>query len=355
LPLAKPAPVLDADKKVMSWPPVSGAYGFLVTDTAADKTVTVIRLGPRQLSLPVQAGHAYAVAARGEFSVSTAVAPDPGGGGGGGGDPVPVPSDTLALLQSDMANGAEALPNGFNGSWAQHPKSNTNTFRTGQHAFAMPWIALYQVRGGNKTAARAQMCDLTLHGQYDDGSWYRLWYDRDVTPPQQGNLFPENWINANGSVTPGGGAISAKAEQLADGSTAIRLGQGAPNAAGYLYHGWSSRRIDLRTGPKPISQLAHLVVTVGARIEPASYDPAAGYVLAVACDRWGPNGENGWEAMIGRFRVLRQGWGLVTATLGSITSAPQVAAPKLAEVHQLRAGLEHEPIYMPAQVGRAAA
>jgi hypothetical protein len=230
---------------------------------------------------------------------------------------------TLAdLLASDMSQGSEAMPNNFNGSWASHPQSKPNGWRNGAYTQIMPWGALYEQAGGNPTPAKANIADVQAWARYDDGSWYRVLWDSGAPGGQQGKLFPENWQSANGSVTPGGGSTSAKTQQLGDGTTTVQLGQGSPNPRGYLYHFWSSHRYDFRNGPKPMSTLAAVVVTVRARIEPASYDPNARYVLAMAADRYGPNGENGWEQMVGRFKKLDANWRLYTATIGAVSTLP---------------------------------
>jgi hypothetical protein len=235
-------------------------------------------------------------------------------------DPTPAPSVGLSpLLSSDMTLGSEAMPDGFTGDWAYKPRAKTNLWRTGQYTHIMPWGTLYQEQGGNHTAAKANVADLQAWAGYDDGSWYRVKWNSGAPAGSQGNLFPENWINANGTVTPGGGSISATTQQLGDGSTTVRLGDGSPNPLGYLYHFWSQGRFDLRTAPKPLSSLARVVITLRARIDPATYNPNAKYVLATGADRWGPNGENGWDAVIGRFKKVDANWRLYTATLGTVS------------------------------------
>jgi hypothetical protein len=241
--------------------------------------------------------------------------------------PAPVPSvnppgGTLAhLLTSDMTLGSEGMPNGFNGNWASRPQSRANPWRNGSYTSIMPWGALYEESGGNPTPAKANIADIQAWAHYDDGSWYRVSWEAGAPSGSQGKLFPESW-KSNGKVTPGGGSINAVTQQLPDGSTTVQLGQGSPNPRGYLYHFWSARRYDFRSGPKPVSTLAGVVVTIRARIDPSTYDPNAKYVLSPGADRWGPNGENGWDAMIGRFKKLDATWRLYTASLGNVGPPP---------------------------------
>jgi hypothetical protein len=71
-----------------------------------------------------------------------------------------------------------------------------------------------------------------------------------------------------------------------------------------------------------VSTLSKVVVAVRARLEPATYNPNAKYVLAMAADRWGANGQNGWDGMIGRVKKIDANWRVYTATLGDGSGFP---------------------------------
>jgi hypothetical protein len=272
----------------------------------------------------------------------------------------PVGTNTLLQVwQYDMtaANGpyptpmiSEAKPNNWNGDYAYRPKFKTNVWRsqaavsyegggTSVMTQSQPWGALYMVQGENPSTMSVNLSDLQAWALYDNNVWYNLGYTKAMNATSRGNLYPEDW----GTGTAGFGSRTATTRSAADGSTLVHVGPNPPagvttnyftatNGVHYLFHFWHGNyinfnaRVDVNgaTTP-PITQLKAYVTMVRAKL--VSTDPTAKYVLAMASDRIGPSGQMGWDAMIGRFKIVDDKWRVFSATLGlsGITATPSAA------------------------------
>lgn len=259
----------------------------------------------------------------------------------------PVGTNTLLqVLQYDMAgaNGpyptpqiSEAMPNNWKGDWAYRPKFKTNVWRsqaavsyegggTINMTQAQPTGTLYMQQGGNPSTVSVNLSDFQAWALYDDNIWYNMGYTKEVQAGPRGNLFPEDW----GAATAGFGSRAAVTTKAADGSTIVHIGPSPPtpsannyytaNGIHYLYHFWHGNYINFSarkdvngaTTP-PITQLKNCITMVRAKL--VSADPAAAYVMQVGSDRIGPGGQMGWDAYLGRFKIVDAQWRLYTGTL----------------------------------------
>jgi hypothetical protein len=229
--------------------------------------------------------------------------------------PVDVSTALLGVLRADMTLAMEGLPDGFeHGDWANHERAKA--FDPVKFPNMQPWYVCYEESGGNPAPACGVLLTMAEGwAALADGTWQRVIHDDDGVGG--GNLFPENWISpGGGGVKPGGGSKPAITRQD-EGGTVINLGKGSPNDPNFLFHFWDNSRYDIRK-----ARVTGFVTAIRARLDPKTYDPHARYVMAAGCDKYGPNGENGWDQMTGRFKRVDKDDRIFTSSCGTFTTPP---------------------------------